>query len=111
MEISVLQRMVRRMKGGESPHSYRTRRDRVMARRLQETFDRDLELTRVSGLHIFVQNSVVTLYGSVRHELDRELITAIARKVPGVKGVIEHLQVLEGPAGSGGDGFPRPPQS
>lgn len=86
---------MRHLRGGDSAQGYRTRRDRVLARRLQETFDRDLELTRVSGLHLFVQNSVVTLYGSVRHELDRELIISIARKVPGVKDVVAHLQVVE----------------
>lgn len=111
MEISVLQRMVRRLKSGESPHGYRTRRDRVLARRLQETFDRDLELTRVSGLHLFVQNSIVTLYGSVRHELDRELITSVARKVPGVKGVVEHLQIVDGQGGGGGAGAALPPRA
>ncbi len=90
-----MQRALSRLRGADTAQGYKTRRDRVIARRLQETFDRDLELTRVSGLHLFVQNSEVTLYGTVQNELDRELIVAIAGKIPGVKGVIEHLQVAQ----------------
>ncbi len=96
---SALRRAMHRLTGSDSDQGYKTRRDRVIARRLQETFDRDLELTRVAGLHLFVQNSVVTLYGTVRHELDRELITSIAQKVPGVKDVVGHLQVVDAEGG------------
>lgn len=90
---SAVQRAVSRIKGADSAQGYKTRQDREIAGRLQEAFDRDLELTRVSGLYLFVQNSEVTLHGTVRNELDRELITSIAGKVPGVKNVVEHLQI------------------
>lgn len=82
-----------RLRGERPGKSLRTRRDQIIARRLQETFDRDLELARVSGLNLFVQNSVVTLYGTIRNELDREIIVSIARHVAGVRDVVDHLQV------------------
>jgi osmotically-inducible protein OsmY len=80
---------------------YRTRRDQVVAQRLQNAFERDLELARVQGLNFFVQNGVVTLYGTIRHELDRELIISVIRGVAGVREVVEHIQLVEGPAGTG----------
>jgi osmotically-inducible protein OsmY len=75
---------------------YRTRRDQVVAGRLQHAFERDLELARVQGLNFFVQNGVVTLYGTIRHELDRELISGVVRGVAGVRDVVEHIQVIDG---------------
>lgn len=72
---------------------YKTRRDQVVARRLQNTFERDLELASVQGLNFFVQDGVVTLYGTIRHELDRELISNVVRSVPGVREVVEHVSL------------------
>lgn len=86
---------MRRLGSKNGSGDSRTHRDRVVAKRLQDTFDRDLEVARVNGLHVFVQNSVATLYGTVRHDLDKELIISIARGVPGVKGVVENLQLVE----------------
>lgn len=95
MDYSPLHKILRRLGRTAASGDFRTRRDRVVSRRLQDTFDRDLELARVNGLHVFVQNCVVTLYGTVRHDLDKELIVSIARGVPGVKGVVENLQLVE----------------
>jgi osmotically-inducible protein OsmY len=79
---------------------YKTRRDQVVARRLQNTFERDLELASVQGLNFFVQDGVVTLYGTIRHELDRELISSVVRSVPGVREVVEHVSVARPDQGS-----------
>lgn len=81
---------------------YRTRRDQVVAQRLQSAFERDLELARVQGLNFFVQNGVVTLYGTIRHELDRELILGVIRGVAGVRDIVEHIQIAADSTGSAG---------
>ncbi len=72
-----------------------TDRDRTLARRLHAHFERDLELADIHGIHFYVQNGVVTLYGVVRNELERDLLVSLVRRVPGVKGVVPHLQIVE----------------
>ncbi|MEX0748116.1 MAG: BON domain-containing protein [Rhodothermales bacterium] len=72
-----------------------TARDLTLARRLFNTFERDLELAEIHGIHFYVQNNVVTLYGTVRHELDRELLISLVREIPGVQGVVAHLQLVD----------------
>lgn len=58
-------------------------------------FERELELAEIHGIHFYVQNGVVTLYGTVRHELDRELLMSLVREMLGVKGVVTHLQLVD----------------
>ncbi|MFW5955685.1 MAG: BON domain-containing protein [Rhodothermales bacterium] len=94
MESRVLQRLARGIRRDSSVLKHRSRRDAAIARRLQVTIDQDLEMARVHGLHVFVQNSTVTLYGTVRHELDRELIVTVARTVEGVREVVDRLEIV-----------------
>ena len=91
--IAKLQHPVSSFASGPSS-SPATRRDRTLCRRLNRTIEHDLELAEVQGIHFYVQNGVVTLYGAVRHDLDRDLLTSLVRHVPGVKGVVGHLQVM-----------------
>ncbi len=77
--------------------SRQTLKDRTLAIRLYRTFERDLELTHIRGIHFYVQHGTVTLYGTIRHELDRELLVSLVRQMAGVKGVVEHLQVVDLP--------------
>lgn len=72
-----------------------TMRDHNLARRLYNMFERDLELAEIHGIHFYVQNGIVTLYGTVRHELDRELLMSLVRETSGVKGVVTHLQLVD----------------
>ena len=72
-----------------------TAKDLTLSRRLYNTFERDLELADIHGIHFYVQNSVVTLYGTVRTDLDRELLVSLVREIAGVKGVVAHLQLVE----------------
>ncbi len=74
-----------------------TYRDRVLARRLLATFERELELADVQGIQFYIQSGIVTLHGTVRHAVDRDLVLSLVRQVPGVKGIVSHLQL----AGSG----------
>ena len=95
MEVSVIRRVFGGASASGRQTSVKTRRDQIIARRIQTTFDRDLELAGVSGLHAYVQNSEVTLHGSVRSDLDRELIVSITKRIPGVRSVSEHLQLID----------------
>ncbi|MEX0600648.1 MAG: BON domain-containing protein, partial [Rhodothermales bacterium] len=72
-----------------------TTRDLALTRRLYTTFESDLELADVQGIQFYVQNGVVTLYGTVRHELDREMLVSLVRDIAGVQGVVAHLQLVE----------------
>ncbi len=78
-----------------SDEARQTGKDLSLARRLYATFDRDLKLAEIQGIHFYVQNGVVTLYGTVRTELDRELLVSLVREIPGVKGVVAHLQLVD----------------
>lgn len=84
-----------RISGSRTHDARQTTRDVSLSRRLYNTFERDLELAQIHGIHFYVHNSVVTLYGTVRHELDRELLVSLVREIAGVKGVVAHLQLVE----------------
>lgn len=85
----------RRLAASRAGESEPTRRDRQLARRLARTFEGDLELADVKGIHFYVQNGTVSLYGTVRHALDRDLLVSLVRELPGVKAVVPHLQVVD----------------
>ncbi|GEM_PF-701858 len=84
-----------RLRRAASDESRQTGRDLSLARRLYATFERDLKLAEIQGIHFYVQNGVVTLYGTVRTDLDRELLVSLVREIPGVKGVVAHLQLVD----------------
>ena len=73
----------------------RTRRDRVLAQKLASAFERELEDASLHGVQFYVRSGVVTLYGTVGHALDQKLLVDLVRSVPGVEGVVAHLQVIE----------------
>lgn len=78
-----------------SPRNRQTESDRALARRLHANFERDLELADIHGIHFYVQNGTVTLYGVIRNELEQELLVSLVRQIPGVKGVVSHLQIVD----------------
>lgn len=94
MKRSSLKRLVYRLRPRPSGNSRQTLKDRALALRLYRTFEHDLRLAPIRGIHFYVQHSAVTLYGTVRHDLDRELLVSLVRQIPGVKAVVEHLQVV-----------------
>ncbi len=94
---SSLKRITRRLRKAPVRDARQTLKDRELAFRLYRTFEYDLELAGVQGIHFYVQNGTVTLYGAVRHELDRELLVSLVRQIAGVKGVVENLQVVDRP--------------
>ena len=78
------------------PEASRTQQDRTLVQRLHTAFEQDLELVDLHGLQFYVQDGVVTIYGLVRHELDRDMLLSFVRQVPGVKGIDNRLQIVEG---------------
>lgn len=89
-------RSLRRRVGASRQRDARqTAKDQTLSKRLYNTFERDLELAEIHGIHFYVQNGVVTLYGTVRHELDREMLVSLVREIAGVQGVVAHLQLVE----------------
>jgi osmotically-inducible protein OsmY len=95
MLLRPFHRLARRLTRTFARDDRMTTRDRNLARRLFATFERELELAEVQGIHFYVQNGIVTLYGAVRHELDRDLLNSLIRQIPGVKGVISSLQIVD----------------
>lgn len=75
-----------------------TLKDRALVLRLIQIFERDMALAELHGIHFYVRDAKVTLYGTIRHELDRDLIVSLVRQIPGVKDVAPHLQIADRPA-------------
>lgn len=71
--------------------------DRSLAHRLHDTFERKMERAEVEGVHFYVHKGVVTVYGTARHALDRDLLIAHVGQIQGVRGVIEHMQIVHAP--------------
>ena len=90
--LKAIRHRLRLVRGEEARQ---TGKDLSLARRLYRTFERDLELAEIQGIHFYVQNGVVTLYGIVRTGLDRDLLVSLVREIPGVKGVVAHLQLVD----------------
>lgn len=67
--------------------------DEALARRLHDLFERDLYLTGVQDVRFAVRAGVVTLSGEVRHHLDRSLLVSLVESVPGVRAVMNELEV------------------
>jgi hypothetical protein len=73
-----------------------TIRDWRLAGRLRAVVERDAELAKVKGFHFYIFNGVVTVYGTVRHTPERDLVLGFLRRVQGVREVVGHLNVDEG---------------
>lgn len=92
-----LRSLARRLRGRPARDHRLTLKDEQLARRLYRTFEHDLALADVQGIHFYVHSGVVTLYGVVRHDLDRDLLVSLISGLPGVEDVVEHLQVVAHP--------------
>jgi len=92
-----LQPIARRLRGTPIRDARLTLKDKALALRLFETFERDLELAHMRGVHFYVKKGTVTLSGTIRHELDRDLLIALVAQLDGVKEVVEHLQIVDRP--------------
>ncbi len=84
-----------RLRGLSFGSSMQTQEDRAVARRLYSTFERELEMADIHGLQLYVRGGTVTIYGTIKNSLDVDLIVALIRQVPGVKGVKTNLQVID----------------
>ena len=95
MANSLYRTLIRRLRSTSAPRDGRQSvKDELLARRLARTFEHDLALADVHGIHFYVREGTVTLYGVVQHDLDRELLVGIVRDVEGVEDVVDNLQVV-----------------
>ncbi len=90
-----IQQIAHRLRGTPIRDARLTLKDKALALRLFETFERDLELAHLRGVHFYVKKGTVTLYGTIRHELDRELLISLVAQLDGVEEVVEHLQIAD----------------
>ena len=70
----------------------KTAADRQLSRRLFVTFER-LGMVHTQGLHFYVFDGAVSVYGSVATPEVRDQVLAALTALPGVRQVTEHLQV------------------
>ncbi|MEM6782687.1 MAG: BON domain-containing protein [Bacteroidota bacterium] len=70
----------------------KTRDDRTLARSLYLAFERS-EDRRYKGLHFQVVDGVVTVYGSVEQDDDRDIVFGRVAALPGVRAVSDRLHV------------------
>ncbi|MBO6576109.1 MAG: BON domain-containing protein [Rhodothermales bacterium] len=66
-------------------------RDRRIARRLQDLFERDLALSEIGSLQFFVHKSSVVLKGEITSSEDRGIVMELIQSVPEVRRVVDHL--------------------
>jgi len=97
MHANALRQITRHLRGNPARDMRQTVKDKVLAQRLFRTFERDLELAHMRGIHFYVKKGTVTLYGTIRHNLDRDLLVSLVAQIPGVSDVIEHLQIVDHP--------------
>jgi signal transduction histidine kinase len=69
-----------------------TDKDRRIARRLQDLFERELAMTELGGLQFFVHQGSVVLKGQLQHQDDREGVLELIGAVPEVRRVVDHLE-------------------
>lgn len=90
----------------------RTADDRTLVRRIRSAFEHDLQAaTDVQGLHFYVRDGVVTIYGAVQHDLDRELLLSLVRQLDGVKDVVSRLHLAEAAPSESASQTEAPPQT
>ena len=72
----------------------KTASDSQLARRLFVAFER-LGVVHTKGLHFYVFDGAVTVYGSVETVQVRDQALALITSMPGVRQVTEHIQVAQ----------------
>ncbi len=72
----------------------KTTADRSLARRLHDGID--AASLDVGGLAVYVHDGAVSLYGTVAEASVREDVLALASRTPGVRRIVDHLQLADG---------------
>ena len=98
MPLRPIQRTTHRVRETPIRDARLTLKDKALALRLFQTFERDLELAHVHGIHFYVKKGTVTLYGTIGHELDRDLLVSLITQIDGVEAVDEQLQIDDSPS-------------
>ena len=69
--------------------------DQRIATYLAKLFESDLHALEAEGLRFFVKNRIVTIYGTVYREVDRELVIRHASRIIGLKAVVDRMQLID----------------
>ena len=88
--LSRFQLFVKRFK--TQPHP-RTLTDRQICKRIIDLFEYELAASNVRGIHFYVQDTVVSLQGTVHHAHDRQTLVRLVQQVPNVGYVVDHLKI------------------
>ncbi|NNE71951.1 MAG: BON domain-containing protein [Rhodothermales bacterium] len=67
-------------------------RDRRIARRLQDLFERELALSEVGSLQFFVHKGSVVLKGVIPEAIERQNVLDVIESLPEVRRVVDHLE-------------------
>lgn len=84
---------------GDGTHP-RTLRDAAVARRVAREVERGPQRGRYVGVQFYVFEGEVALIGTVARQRDADALASRLERVPGVVGVISHLQIVEGILGT-----------
>jgi hypothetical protein len=88
-------RIRKRLRRGLRPAHTPTRADLMLARRLEQTLERELGLDAVRNLHFYARGGRVTIYGILHHAIDRDLLSGLVLQVPGVRSVNPQIQIVD----------------
>ncbi len=69
--------------------------DKRLASYLADTFESELHATDAEGLRFYVKKRIVTIYGTLYRESDREQIIKLASRIIGLEAIVDRLQVVE----------------
>lgn len=83
---------VRAVLASLASHREKTNADRRLARRVFVTFER-LGTVVTQGLHFYVYDGAVSVYGAVATPEVRDNVLGALAALPGVRHITEHLQV------------------
>lgn len=92
--LSSLRRRLRILRPGDARQ---TLQDRLLAYRLHATFEKDLALMDVRGIHFYVRGGVVEIEGTVGSIHDAELLKELVRQHQAVDEVVSKLRMKEPP--------------
>lgn len=70
-----------------------TKADRLLAKRLLKAFE-PLDLPSIESLSLYVKDGDVNVFGLICDEQDRKFFIETARRVPGIRHVYDHIQVV-----------------
>jgi hypothetical protein len=85
---------IRRLVDGLRDRRGKSRADRELGGHVREVFEGP-EAPFVTGLHFYIFEGAVSIYGAVANYADRDEVVAALAGVPGITQIADHLSVLD----------------